>query len=59
MFSDFEIPVGTDTVEYAWLMEITCGDLTGKFTPLQVATFFFILELSCNIFSKGFIVHIY
>ena len=37
MFSDLDIPRGTDTIEYAWLMEIQCGHLKGKVTPLQVS----------------------
>ena len=34
MFSD-ENRVKTDTLEYAWLLEILMGDLTGSITPVQ------------------------
>jgi hypothetical protein len=34
MFSD-ENRLKTDTLEYAWLLEILLGDLTGSLTPIQ------------------------
>ena len=36
MFSEFDRPVGCDTLEYAWLIEIQCGVLTGKINPVQL-----------------------
>lgn len=30
MFSELDRPLGGDTIEYAWLMELTCGNLCGK-----------------------------
>lgn len=38
MFSSKGVPLGEDTLEYAWLMEIQCGVLKGKLTPLQVTS---------------------
>ena len=38
MFSSKDVPLGEDTIEYAWLMEIQCGVLKGKLTPLQVTS---------------------
>ena len=36
MFSEIERPLGSDTIEYAWLIEIQCGSLFGKITAAQV-----------------------
>jgi hypothetical protein len=36
MFSEIERPLGSDTLEYAWLIEIQCGSLFGKITAAQV-----------------------
>ena len=30
MFSDLDRPLGSDTLEYAWLIEIQCGSLIGE-----------------------------
>ncbi len=35
-FSDKDVPLGADTIEYAWLTEIQCGSITGKITLPQV-----------------------
>lgn len=49
MFSDKEVKLGNDTIEYAWLVEVQCGELKGKFTPLHVSVFnFLILYNVCN-----------
>ena len=36
MFSDKDLPLGHDTIEYAWLVEVQLGHLKGKMTPSQV-----------------------
>ena len=36
MFSELERPLGSDTLEYAWLMELQCGNLVGKITVPQL-----------------------
>ena len=38
MFSEIERPLGSDTLEYAWLIEIQCGSLFGKITAAQVCS---------------------
>lgn len=43
MFSDEE-RLKTDTLEYAWLLEILLGDVTGAVTPVQVETLLHGLE---------------
>jgi len=42
MFSDKDVTLGNDTIEYAWLVEVQLGHLKGKMTPSQVSVFFFI-----------------
>ena len=37
MFSDKDLPLGQDTIEYAWLVEVQLGHLKGKMTPSQVS----------------------
>ena len=36
MFSEIDRPMGDDTLEYAWLMEVQCGNLVGKITVPQL-----------------------
>ena len=36
MFSDLDLPLGSDTLEYSWLIEIQCGSLIGKVTAEQL-----------------------
>lgn len=36
MFSELDRAVGADTLEYTWLMELTCGNLLGKVTIPQL-----------------------
>ncbi|XP_034715051.1 transmembrane protein KIAA1109 homolog [Etheostoma cragini] len=38
MFSAQGLPVGTDTLEYAWLIDMQAGGLTGRVTLPQVAS---------------------
>ena len=40
MFSELDRPLGGDTIEYAWLMELSCGNLCGK--------------VSCHFFQRFF-----
>ena len=40
MFSEIERPLGSETLEYAWLSEIQCGSLFGKITAAQVIMYF-------------------
>ena len=35
-FSDEDCSLGSDTIEYAWQMEIQCGTISGKLTLPQV-----------------------
>ena len=35
-FSDDDVPVGSDTIEYGWQMEIQCGKISSKLTLPQV-----------------------
>lgn len=37
MFSNRDLPLKAETVEYAWLFEITCGTLTGQITAPQLS----------------------
>lgn len=43
MFSDYNRPK-TDTLEYAWLLEIVLGDITGHLTPVQSEQLIHFLE---------------
>lgn len=43
MFSD-ENRIKTDTLEYAWLLEILLGDITGSITPIQTQQLVYSLE---------------
>ena len=36
MFSELDRELGAETLEYAWLMELTCGNLLGKVTIPQI-----------------------
>ncbi len=36
MFSHDGLPLDSETLEYAWLIEVTIGDITGKITAPQV-----------------------
>ena len=36
MFSEVDRPIGCDTLEYAWLIEVQCGTLTGKINTTQL-----------------------
>ena len=36
MFSEIDRPIGCDTLEYAWLIEVQCGTLTGKINATQL-----------------------
>jgi len=37
MFSHEGLPLDSETLEYAWLFELTIGDLTGRLTAPQVS----------------------
>ena len=37
MFSHDGLPLDSETLEYAWLIEVTIGDITGKITAPQVS----------------------
>lgn len=45
MFSDVGQNLDQDTVEYAWLVEVQLGKLSGKLTPPQLYTIVACLEL--------------
>ena len=44
MFSELDRRLGSDTLEYAWLIEVQCGSLIGKITPAQLYHVFVWLE---------------
>lgn len=44
MFSEIDRPMGSDTLEYAWLMELQCGTLAGNVTATQLYNIFVALE---------------
>lgn len=46
MFSDAERNLNQDTLEYAWLLEIQLGKLSGKATAPQVSFIVCIIFLS-------------
>lgn len=48
MFSD-EGRIKTDTLEYAWLLEILLGDIVGHVTPSQTSQVINALELALNL----------
>lgn len=48
MFSAEGLPAGSDTLEYAWLIDVQAGALTGKVTVPQVHCF----SLSFSFFFK-------
>ncbi|XP_051784339.1 bridge-like lipid transfer protein family member 1 isoform X3 [Erpetoichthys calabaricus] len=50
MFSDEGLPLGSDTLEYAWLIDVQAGALTAKTTVPQLAT---LLE-----WGKTFVFHV-
>lgn len=44
MFSEVDRPLGSESLEYAWLIEIQCGSLFGKATAAQLYNVFVCLE---------------
>lgn len=40
MFSAQGLPLGTDTLEYAWLIDMQAGALTGRVTVPQVCVYY-------------------
>eukprot|EP00095_Tigriopus_kingsejongensis_P008238 maker-scaffold230_size244653-snap-gene-0.11 protein:Tk08238 transcript:maker-scaffold230_size244653-snap-gene-0.11-mRNA-1 annotation:"PREDICTED: uncharacterized protein KIAA1109-like isoform X7" len=44
MFSEVGRPLGRETLEYGWLIEIQCGSLLGKVTASQLYSVFLSLE---------------
>jgi len=40
MFSHKDLPLDSETLEYAWLLEVTIGDITGRLTAPQVDILF-------------------
>ena len=44
MFSEVDRPLGSDTLEYGWLIEIQCGSLFGKVTAAQLYNVFVCME---------------
>jgi len=52
MFSDAERNLNQDTLEYAWLLEIQLGKLSGKATAPQVRFIFCINYLFFHSFKK-------
>ena len=49
MFSELDRPLGADTLEYAWLMELQCGNLMGKVTVPQLHHIVISLETLLNL----------
>ena len=49
MFSDLDRPLGAETLEYAWLMELQCGNLVGKVTVPQLHHIVTSLETLLNL----------
>jgi hypothetical protein len=45
MFSEVDRPLGSDTLEYGWLIEIQCGSLFGKVTAAQLYNIFVCIEV--------------
>ena len=45
MFSEVDRPLGSDTLEYGWLIEIQCGSLFGKVTAAQLYNIFVCMEV--------------
>lgn len=39
MFSGLDRPLASETLEYAWLVEVLIGDITGRITIPQVSHF--------------------
>ena len=60
MFSNRGLPLKAETVEYAWLFEVTCGTLTGQITAPQLSSLlqsvsnfvFSAIDLENAIFSR-------
>ena len=44
MFSHEGLPIDSETLEYAWLVEVTVGELTGRVTAPQVCRLVFLRE---------------
>ncbi len=44
MFSELDRPLGSDTLEYGWLIEVQCGSLVGKISAEQLYNVFVCLE---------------
>ncbi len=44
MFSELDRPLGSDTLEYGWLIEVQCGSLLGKISAEQLYNVFVCLE---------------
>nr|CDS30018.1 Fragile site associated protein C terminal [Hymenolepis microstoma] len=60
MFSNRDMPLRAETVEYAWMFEITCGTVTGQITAPQLSALvqcisnlvFSAIDLENAIFSR-------
>lgn len=54
MFSAQGLPLGSDTLEYAWLIDMQAGGLTGRVTVPQVC----VCVIACGsvIFNVSFLV---
>ena len=61
MFSHKDLPLDSETLEYAWLLEVTIGDITGRLTAPQVnipyladccSEFGFVLMIKIKYYNK-------
>lgn len=55
MFSVEGLPAGSDTLEYAWLIDVQAGALTGRVSVPQVTqSFILTLQKGCLTFVKEY-----
>ncbi|XP_035682681.1 transmembrane protein KIAA1109-like [Branchiostoma floridae] len=53
MFSDKDRPLGSDTLEYAWLVQLQLGEISGKITPPHIETIVDVLETALFLFDAS------
>ncbi|CAH1268426.1 KIAA1109 [Branchiostoma lanceolatum] len=53
MFSDKDRPLGSDTLEYAWLVQLQLGEISGKITPPHIESIVDVLETALFLFDAS------
>ncbi|XP_019647160.1 PREDICTED: uncharacterized protein KIAA1109-like [Branchiostoma belcheri] len=53
MFSDKDRPLGSETLEYAWLVQLQLGEISGKITPPHIESIVDVLETALFLFDAS------